>query len=116
MAQCISLIVALPKDRTGTVCWRFYPTFSEGWGRVGTPRRPNCRATPQGLDHRSRIEREELKVDLRRGSDRMSLERLHQEGWNQHQFNTIALTIEIPLILLAVLSHLPRTLEKASLF
>ena len=39
------------------------------WGRGGTPRRPNSRATPQGLDHRSRIERDELKIDLRRGSE-----------------------------------------------
>ena len=45
------------------------PAPSEGWGRVGTPRRPNSRATPQGLDHRSRIEREEPKIDLRRGSE-----------------------------------------------
>jgi len=26
------------------------PTPSEGWERGGTPRRPNSRATPQGLD------------------------------------------------------------------
>ena len=32
-------------------------------------RRPNSRATPQGLDHRSRIEREEPKIDLRTGSE-----------------------------------------------
>ena len=32
-------------------------------------RRPNSRATPQGLDHRSRIDREEPKIDLRRGSE-----------------------------------------------
>ena len=49
--------------------WWYYPTPSEGWGRVGTPRRPNSRATPQGLDHRSRMEREEPKIDLRRGSE-----------------------------------------------
>ena len=49
--------------------WWYYPTPSEGWGRGGTPRRPNSRATPQGLDHRSRIEREEPKIDLRRGSE-----------------------------------------------
>ena len=36
----------------------YYPTPSDGWGRGGTPRRPNSRATPQGLDQRSRIERE----------------------------------------------------------
>ena len=44
--------------------WWYYPTPSEGWGRRGTPRRPNSRATPQGLDHRSRIEREEPKINL----------------------------------------------------
>ena len=49
--------------------WWYYPTPSEGWGHGGTPRRPNSRATPQGLDHRSRIEREEPKIDLRRGSE-----------------------------------------------
>ena len=47
--------------------WWYNPTPSEGWGRGGTPRRPNSRATPQGLDHRLRIEREEPKIDLRRG-------------------------------------------------
>jgi len=26
------------------------PTLSEGWGRGGTPRRPNSRAKLQGLD------------------------------------------------------------------
>ena len=54
--------------RLMTVVW-YYPTPSDGWGRGGTPRRPNSRATPQGLDHRSRIEREEPKIDLRRGSE-----------------------------------------------
>ena len=49
--------------------WWYYPTPSEGWGRRGTPRRPNSRATLQGLDHRSRVEREEPKIDLRRGSE-----------------------------------------------
>ena len=49
--------------------WWYYPTPFEGWGRGGTLRRPNSRATPQGLDHRSRIEREEPKIDLRRGSE-----------------------------------------------
>ena len=43
------------------------PTPSEGWGRGGTPRRPNSRATPQGLDHRSRIEREEAKDRFAKG-------------------------------------------------
>ena len=46
------------------IWWWYYPTPSERWGRGGTPRRPNSRATPQGLDHRSRIEREEPKIDL----------------------------------------------------
>ena len=32
-------------------------------------RRNSAEATPQGLDHRSRIEREEPKIDLRRGSE-----------------------------------------------
>ena len=45
------------------------PDPSEGWGRGRNPRRPNSRATPQGLDQRSRIEREEPKIDLRRGSE-----------------------------------------------
>ena len=45
------------------------PDPFRGWGRGGTPRRPNSRATPQGLDHRSRIEREEPKIDLQRGSE-----------------------------------------------
>ena len=49
--------------------WWYYPTPFEGWGRGGTPRRPNSRATPQGLDHSSRMEREEPKIDLRRGSE-----------------------------------------------
>ena len=58
--------------RTPTTCgglWWYYPTPSEGWGRWGTPWRPNSWATPQGLDHRSWIEREEPKIDLRRGSE-----------------------------------------------
>ena len=45
------------------------PDPFRGMGRGGTPRRPNSRATPQGLDYRSRIEREEPKIDLRRGSE-----------------------------------------------
>ena len=44
------------------------PKPFRGMGRGGTPLRPNKRATPQGLDHRSRIEREQPKIDLRRGS------------------------------------------------
>ena len=47
--------------------WWYYPTPSEGWGCGGTPRRLNNWATLQGLDHRSRIEIEEPKIDLRRG-------------------------------------------------
>ena len=34
--------------------WWYYPTPSEGWERGGTPRRPNNRAIPQGLDQKSR--------------------------------------------------------------
>ena len=34
--------------------WWYYPAPSEGWGRGGTPRRPNGRATLQGLVHRER--------------------------------------------------------------
>ena len=45
------------------------PDPFEEWGCGGTPWRPNSQATPQGLDHRSRIEREEPKIDLRRGSE-----------------------------------------------
>jgi len=36
--------------------WWCYPTPSDRWRREGTPRRPNSRATPQGLDQRSKIE------------------------------------------------------------
>jgi len=32
------------------VVWWCYPISSEGWGRGGTPRWPNSRATPQDLD------------------------------------------------------------------
>ena len=35
----------------------------------GAERRPNSRATPQGLDHRLKIKREEPKIDLPRGSE-----------------------------------------------
>ena len=49
--------------------WWYYPTPSEGWRRGGTSRKPNSRTTPQGLDHRSRIEREQPKIDLRRDSE-----------------------------------------------
>ena len=44
-----------------------------GWGSGGTQQSPNSRATPQGLDERSKIEsvnwRLEPKQDLRRGSE-----------------------------------------------
>jgi len=36
--------------------WWCYPTPSEGWGREETTRRPKSRATPQGLDQRSKME------------------------------------------------------------
>ena len=39
-------------------------------GCGGTPRRPNSRITPKGLDHRSRIERKKPKTDLQRGVQR----------------------------------------------
>jgi len=36
--------------------WWYYPIPSEGWGCGGTPQRPNSRATPQGLEQRSKME------------------------------------------------------------
>jgi len=48
--------------------WWYYPTPSEEWGRGGTPRRPNSRATPQGLDQRSKME-VVPKIARRKGSD-----------------------------------------------
>jgi len=44
--------------------WWYYPTPSEGLGRGGTPRRPNSRVMPQGLDWRSK-----WKKWCQRGSD-----------------------------------------------
>jgi len=49
--------------------WWCYPTLSEGWGRRGPPRRPNSRATPQGLEQRSKMEEVVPKMARRRGSD-----------------------------------------------
>jgi len=58
-----------------------YPTSSERWERGGTPRRPSCRATPHGLDQRSKMEEvvavpaplferwAEMARQLRRGAD-----------------------------------------------
>jgi len=40
-----------------------------GWRRGGTPRRTNSRATPQGLDQRSKMEEVVLKMARQRGSD-----------------------------------------------
>jgi len=48
--------------------WWCYPTPSEGWGRGGTPRRLNIRATPQGLDQRSKMEEVVPNMARRRGS------------------------------------------------
>jgi len=36
--------------------WWCYPIPSEGWGHGRIPRRPDSRATPQGLDQRSKME------------------------------------------------------------
>jgi len=47
----------------------YYWTPSEEWGHGGTPRRPDSQATPQGLDHRSKIEEVLLKIAHRKGSD-----------------------------------------------
>jgi len=49
--------------------WWCYPTPFEVWGRGGTPRVPNSRATPQGLDQRSKMEAVVSKMACRRGSD-----------------------------------------------
>jgi len=49
--------------------WLYYPTPSEGWGRGETPRRPNSRATPQGLDQMSKMEEVVPKMARRRGLD-----------------------------------------------
>ena len=45
------------------------PDPFRGMGARRNSAETNSRATPQGLDHRSRIEREEPKIDLRRGSE-----------------------------------------------
>jgi len=45
------------------------PTLSEGWGRGGTPRTSNSRATPQGLDQRWKTEVVVPKMARRRGSE-----------------------------------------------
>jgi len=49
--------------------WWCYPTPSEGWGRGGTLRRLKSRATPQGLDQRSKMEEVVPKMARRRGTD-----------------------------------------------
>jgi len=49
--------------------WWCYPTPSEGWGRGGTPQKPNSRATPQGLGQRLKMEELVPKMARRRGSD-----------------------------------------------
>jgi len=54
------------KPRAGW--WWCYPILSEGWGRGGTPRRPNSRATTQGLYQRLKME-VVPKMARRRGSD-----------------------------------------------
>jgi len=45
------------------------PDPFEGWGRGGTPRRPSSRATPEGLNQRSKMEEVVPKMACRRGSD-----------------------------------------------
>jgi len=53
----IFVTVPRPGHREGTFWWWWcYPTPSERWGHGETPRRPNSRATPQGLDQRSKME------------------------------------------------------------
>jgi len=49
--------------------WWCYPIPSEGWGCGGTPRRPNSRAMPKGLDQSSKMEEVVPKVARRRVSD-----------------------------------------------
>jgi len=44
-----------PLQHLRSCWWWYYSISSEGWGRGGTPRRPNSRATPQGLDQRSKM-------------------------------------------------------------
>jgi len=45
------------------------PDPFRGMGRGGTTRRPSSRATPQGLDQRSKMEEVVPKMARRRGSD-----------------------------------------------
>jgi len=45
----------------------WYPTLPTD---KGTPQRPNMRATPQGLDQRSKLEEVGLKLMCRRGQSR----------------------------------------------
>ena len=44
-------------EQAGKVVVVVYPTPSEGWGHGGTPWSPRSRATPQGLDQRSKRDR-----------------------------------------------------------
>jgi len=46
-----------------------YSTSSEGWVRERILRKPNIRATPQGLDQKSKIEEVVPKIAPRRGLD-----------------------------------------------
>jgi len=45
------------------------PDPFRGLGCGGTPQRPNSRATPQGLDQRSKMKEVVRKIARRRGSD-----------------------------------------------
>jgi len=47
-----TILIALEIEHLGGA-W-CYPTPSEGWGHGGSPQRP-IRATPQGLDQRSKM-------------------------------------------------------------
>jgi len=58
-------------------------TASEGWSCGETPRRPNSRATPQGLDQRSKIEEVVPKMARQRGSDAGQSRRKWVQGRNQ---------------------------------
>jgi len=49
--------------------WWCYPTPSAEWECRGTPRKPNSRASPQGLDQRSKMDEVVPKMARRRGSD-----------------------------------------------
>jgi len=50
--------IALLCDRTLTISswWSCYPTPSEGWGHRETLQKPISWTTPQGSDHRSKME------------------------------------------------------------